>query len=176
MRLVIPRLRRHFARLERRLKCFSDYEYQAESWMKAEFLYLLDGMKRQGIVQWIEREKPCGRGRRKVDVVFGMRGISHWVELKHWLIGPQKGKVWKLPAYFDGLEHDAKKLTSVLSARDRGWILVLCTANPRVPEWRSAVKKFNVENNPVRLIRKSAPNQYPGSNFLGLMECRSTKG
>ncbi len=175
MRLVVQRLRRHFARLDRRLKCFLKYEYQAEGWMKAEFLYLLDEMKKQGIVQRIEREKRCGRGRKKVDVVFEMRGIRHWVELKHWLIGPQKGQVWKLPAYFDGLEEDAKKLRSVLGAHDRGWILSLCTANPQTAAWRMAVKNFNVDNKSFRMIRRSAPNQYPSSHFLGLMECRSTK-
>ena len=54
------------------------------------------------------------------------------MELKHWLIGSQKGQVWKLPAYFDGLEDDAKKLRSVLGgAHDRGWIPSLCTATTK---------------------------------------------
>jgi len=102
MLVVVERLRRQLSGQERQLQHFSERQYQAEGWIKAGFLQLLDELKEQGLVESVEREKLCGRGREKVDVVFQVRGVRHWVELKHWLIGPQKGTVWKLPAYFAG--------------------------------------------------------------------------
>jgi hypothetical protein len=79
------------------LKCFAKYEIQVEDWFKGEFIYFLDNEKAMGRLLDFEREVPLGVGKKKVDfrveipANFGIQGA--WIELKHWLIGYQKGEI-----------------------------------------------------------------------------------
>ena len=74
------------------LDCFCNYGVQLEGWLKGELLYFLDAEKSGGRLYDFDREVSFGQGRRKIDIrITGANGLATWVELKHWLIGYQKG-------------------------------------------------------------------------------------
>ena len=84
------------------LRCFRKYEFQAEGWLKAEWVALLDAMRRRGEIAGLDREVSA-LGQRKIDLTITMKDGRHWIELKHWLIGSQKGQNWGPSAYIDAL-------------------------------------------------------------------------
>jgi hypothetical protein len=67
-----------------------------EGWFKGEFIYFLDNEKAMGRLLDFEREVPLEMGKKKVDFrveIPANSGIQEaWIELKHWLIGYQKGR------------------------------------------------------------------------------------
>jgi hypothetical protein len=75
--------------LEDQFTVFTDFGFQAESWFKAELLMALNLLRKEEIIQELDREVRVGT--QKVDIVLRYQGVQHWVELKHWLIGKQKG-------------------------------------------------------------------------------------
>jgi len=161
---------------EELLKCFCRWEVQLEGWMKGEFLYFLDNEKRIGRISYCDRELSLGKGRSKVDFMVRMTGSSRdtnvWIELKHWLIGYQKGMQYDAVGYFGdptwaGIRLDVAKLSEI--KKDIKFILVLTTANPGVPDWSTGIRKFNRKFSPLHLESLTDPSKFPDSFFLGLL-------
>ena len=170
---LLPELRAHFDPLESRLRVFSRYGFQAEAWLKGEMVAFLDAALMRGRISHFDREVKMPSGKR-VDLFVEADGEKHWVELKHWLIGEQKGQVWRAGFYFGdksgfGLLKDLEKLSAVPEP-DRLWMLVLATANPGRDEWVDGLEKFHSKFAPARVKSYSDPDQFPECYMLGLFE------
>ena len=169
MKALVSALSDHLEVLVDRLECFSRYEVQVEAWFKGEMLAFLGRMKITGRIVGFEREVSVGR--KKIDFAIDVASGRHWVELKHWLIGYQKGDKWRPVDYVDWLKPDVERLKAV-QAGDRAWILVFCTANPGEEGWTAFLRKFDEKYSPLRLVPHSSPKDYPDSYFLGLLQLR----
>jgi hypothetical protein len=170
---LLPELRAHFDPLESRLRVFSRYGFQAESWLKGEMVAFLDAALMRGRISHFDREVKIPSGKR-VDLVVESDGRRHWVELKHWLIGEQRGQVWRSGFYFVdkssfGLMRDLEKLGTI-PGPDSFWMVVLATANPGKSEWEEGLAKFHTKFAPVRVTSHSDPDQFPECYLLGLFE------
>jgi hypothetical protein len=172
---LIPRLREHFGRLEDRLVCFSEMGVQVEGWFKGELLTLLSSLRTQGLVADFDREVETRGGR--IDLTVKIEAELHWVEVKHWLIGKQKGSTYDPGFYFGdpssvGIIKDVDKLLRITSP-GRLWLLILLTANPGKEPWSAGVDKFNTKFSPRRMSSLTSPEDFPSSFFLGALEvCR----
>lgn len=169
--------RLHLSKHLDRIRCFNQYEFVAEYWLKTEWLTLLHDLRRKGHISNLDREivtKVQGE-KRKIDLAVELDTGRHWIELKHWLIGKQKRGRWRLPDYIDVLEKDFYNFESV-SAGTRAWVAVLCTANPTPTAWRDMLRQFNQEYAPWRLQSLDNPTHYPDSYFLGILRARGLDG
>lgn len=153
------------------LECFCTYGVQLEGWLKGELLYFLASEKAHGRLYDFDREVGFGQGRRRIDIK-----ITHddhrliWLELKHWLIGYQRGSRYGAGFYFGdssaaGIKPDVEKLNL---AYGRKHILILTTANPG-EEWYSGVERFNRKFAPAHILPLTNPADYPAQYFLGLL-------
>jgi hypothetical protein len=170
IRDVFSTFRSHLENHADRLRCFRDYEFQAEGWLKAEWVALLDGMKRRGEIAGVDREVVAS-GQRKIDLAVTLKGGRHWIELKHWLIGVQKGQTWGPGAYIDDLDSEFMKFRAV-KAGTRAWVAILCTSNPGDAAWASALRSFNISNSPWSLKALEKPSLYPSEYFLGVVQAK----
>jgi len=169
---LLPVLQRHFDKLQEHLVCFCETGVQVEGWFKGELLTLLSSLRGQELIRDFDREVeiPCGN----VDLTVRTESDLHWIELKHWLIGKQKGITYGPNFYFGdrtsiGAVKDVDKLVSIVSP-GRLWLLILLTANPGKDPWLAAVDKFNSKFSPRCLTSQSRPEDFPGTYFLGLLE------
>jgi hypothetical protein len=115
------------------LQCFCDQGVQVEGWLKGEVLLWLTREKASGIIQEFDREVVPGVGRKKVDIRLtlasqgGMADV--WLELKHYLIGFQRGVPYEARTYFSdskyGIITDITKLATINTTYR--YILVLAT-------------------------------------------------
>jgi hypothetical protein len=173
---LLPAFRQHFDSLQDRLTCFCDMGIQVEGWFKGELLALLGSLRTQGLVIDFDREvKSHGR---KIDLAVTTKTEFHWIELKHWLVGRQKGSKWGPGNYFIdrssiGIVGDVDKLLTV-TLPGQLWLLMLLTANPGNEAWREGVDKFNSKFSPRRVKSLTTPSDFPASYFIGMLElCRS---
>jgi hypothetical protein len=173
---LLPAFREHLDPLQDRLTCFCDMGIQVEGWFKGELLTLLGSLKKRGAILEFDREvKTHGR---KIDVTIKTRTGPHLVELKHWLIGRQKGYPYTPNFYFGdltsiGIVKDVDKLLRVTQPGHL-WMLILLTANPGNEAWREGVAKFNRKFSPRRVKSLTAPSDFPASYFIGMLEiCRT---
>jgi hypothetical protein len=169
---LLPHLRHHFDHLQDRLQCFCRAGVQVEGWFKGEMLFLLDGMAASSEIDAFDRE--VVRQGKKMDLYLTIAGQPHWVELKHWLIGLQRGVRWSPSNYFGdptsvGISLDVEKLKA-LDAGGGRWLLILMTANPGQQAWQSGLDKFHTKFAPRVLRSHSEPADFPASYFLGLLE------
>lgn len=177
---VVRRLKEHFDGLDDRYTCFANLGFQSEGWFKGELLTVLSRLWMDGAVQNLDREITV-EGKR-VDLMIQMDGVRHWIELKHWLIGRQKGFIYNPPFYFAdrssvGIVPDVDKLNRPsLSPADRRWLLLLLTANPSIAPWAAGVARFNDKFAPRRLASRTRPDEYPPTYFLGLLELMDGAG
>jgi len=109
-----------------------------------------------------------------MDLYLTIAGQPHWVELKHWLIGHQRGVRWSPSSYFGdptsvGISPDVEKLKALDASGERG-LLILMTANPDPQAWRDGLDKFHAKFAPRMLRSHSDPTDFPTSYFLGLLE------
>lgn len=162
---------------EEHLKCFCAQGVQLEGWLKGELLCFLGQQKSRGNIVGFDREEPAGRGRRKVDFrleFLGETGSQYvWLEIKHWLIGYQKGCKYDALFYFSdpssvGIAPDIKKLGNTQDG-DK-YLLVLATANPGENEWLKGVESFNQKFAPLSLKPVTKAKDFPTYYFLGLLE------
>lgn len=158
------------------LKCFCAHGVQLEGWFKGEFIRFLDQYKSMTKIINFDREEPAGKGRRKVD--FRLEFVSKtgtryaWLEIKHWLIGYQKGCKYNTLFYFSdpssvGITPDIKKLVNVQDG-DK-YMLILATANPGENEWLEGIDRFNRKFTPP-LMPLTRPKKFPNYYFLGLLK------
>ena len=169
---LLPRLRAHFDALEDRLICFRKMGVQVEGWFKGELLTLLSSFVEQGLIEEFDREVKTHGG--KIDLTVKTKADLHWSELKHWLIGKQKGSAYDSKFYFGdpssvGIVRDVDKLLRITSP-GRLWMLILLTANPGNGGWLAGVDKFNSKFSPRRVDSLTEPGDFPSSYFIGLLE------
>jgi len=159
------------------LKCFCAYGVQLEGWLKGELMHFLDQQKSMTNIVDFDREEPAGKGRKKVDFRLefpGEAGTRYtWLEIKHWLIGYQKGCKYDALFYFSdpssvGIAPDIKKLATIQD--DHKYLLVLATANPGEIEWLTGVDRFNHKFAPPSLKPVTNPKGFPNYYFLGLLK------
>lgn len=171
MDTLVPALRRHFDTLSDRYECFSRAEVQLEGWFKGELLFALDSLRATGLLRRVDREVKHGAGR--IDIVVDLAPERHWIELKHWLIGSQKGVLYGPSFYFGdqtlGVVPDIDKLVKIESPA-RLWLLLLLTQNPGDAAWDSGLRKFHEKFGPRRLRCVTRPSGFPPSYYLGLLE------
>jgi hypothetical protein len=156
------------------LRCFTEQGIQVEGWMKGEFLAFLTEEKRTARILDFDREVLIGQGRKKADVALTLHeSIARdriWIELKHYLIGRQKGIDYNAFGYFNdpaaGIRSDIEKLFAVSSPHK--YALVLTTAKPKLPDWDAAITGFNRKFRPC-LRSLTDPKDFPEEFFLGLV-------
>ena len=167
IRDVFDVLRQHLRANLNQLECFGKYEFQAESWLKAEWVAILDDLETQGQIYDLDREVKS-KGQKRIDLAVDRHGGRHWIELKHWYLGKQKDNLWRPVDFIFELEAECKKFEEV-QAGDRAWIAALCTTNPGSSDWSNAIQQFNEENAPWELRSIDDPEQYPPTYFLGVL-------
>ncbi len=154
------------------LECFCNYGVQLEGWLKGELLYFLDTEKTVGHLHDFDREVSFGHGRRKVDItITDGNGWVSWVELKHWLIGFQRGYKYDAGFYLRdsssvGIKLDVEKLKLAHGSK---YVLTLATGNPGVDGWFGGVEQFNSKFAPLHLSPLTDPKVFPPQYFLGLL-------
>lgn len=170
MELLVEHLKAHFLRLEDPMRAFARCGVQVEGWFKGELLGALCGLKDRGDIADFDREVRCSSHRVDLQV---KSSVTHWIELKHWLIGKQNGVEYGPRFYFQdstsvGIRLDVKKLLD-LHGEARRWLLLLLTANPGEKAWQEGVDGFNAKFSPYHLEPRTDPSQFPASFFLGLL-------
>lgn len=166
---VFDTLRQHLREHVSMLECFGRYEFQAEGWLKAEWIAILDQMRTKGHIHDVNREVSVNGGRQKIDLRVDLDDGHHWIEIKHWAIGLQKGALWRPVDSISELEHECEKFTAV-HAGNRAWVAALCTKHPGATDWSTAIHQFNRDNEPWRLLVLDDPKNYPNSYYLGVMQ------
>jgi hypothetical protein len=160
-----------------KLLCFCDQGVQVEGWLKGELLYFLAQEKAAGRISNFDKEARFDGNRRKVDIRIDFEtnevATQAWVELKHWLIGYQKGTRWGARDYFGdassvGIKPDVQKLSAISSGKR--YILVMTTANPGTVHWPVGVELFNQKFHPLRVEAMTNPDDFPPYFFLGLLK------
>ena len=165
-------------------ECFRNQGVRLEGWLKGEFLHYLTKAKEnyKGRVFNFDREARFGRGKRRIDIKVaypdpvGPCSKVVWIELKHWLIGYQKGDRRDAGHYFgiagsSGIKPDVEKLQSVHGGK---YIVVLSTSKPTNWEWQAGIKKFNSTFQPLSLNSLTNPDDFPHYYFLGLLSTERT--
>lgn len=79
----------HLNGLQDRLQSFCRHGVQLEGWFKGELLTLFDRLQAERIIGDLDREVRLGNGR--IDLHLTLEDGAHWVELKQWLVGIQRG-------------------------------------------------------------------------------------
>ena len=167
---VFDALRAHLRSETDQLICFGKYEFQAEAWLKAEWIRVLDQLKTQGRILDVDRELKVNT-KKLIDLAVDLDDGRHWSELKHWYLGRQKGQVWRPRDFIFELESEFEKFSTV-KASDRAWIAALCTTNPGAGPWSGALDEFNRKNAPWGVEPIDSPTDYPSSYFLGVLQAR----
>jgi len=160
------------------LQSFCRHGIQVEGWLKGELLGFLDEQKRQGkIINFEREEKLLSDKRKRVDFKVGLKTKTGtqaaWIEIKHWLIGQQKGATYGSSFYFGdsssvGISQDVRKLSIV--PNEGKYLLVLTTANPGDEEWQRGVTRFNKKFDPLQLETLNRPADFPAHFYLGLLK------
>lgn len=160
------------------LNCFSKYGIQVEGWFKGELLAYLDKKLQEGSIVGVDREISFStdiNNRKKIDLKITLDDngvkIENWFELKHWLIGNQKGYKYNANFYFKDAQLGIKKDVDKLSENNQGrkMLLIFCTVNPGIEDWNSGVNAFNSKFN-FNLISLNSPSNFSDSFFLGILE------
>lgn len=175
MKQLLPYLREHFDSLQDRMTCFAKYGVQTEGWFKGETLLVLDTLVRRGVITSFDRE--VRRETVLIDLQIQTNQL-HWLELKHWLIGKQRGTTYGPSFYFRdrssvGITRDVSKLLAC-PADDPRWLLILASANPGAQAWRSGIDGFNDKFSPIYVAPHTDPADFPSSYFLGLLSINSS--
>lgn len=165
---VFEEMKKHILSHSDRLECFREYEFQSEGWVKTELLMLLDDLYRKGHIGKPDREVKA-KGFSKIDLLINTNNEKHWVELKHYYVGNQKGKRWRVIDFIDDLESECAKFKAV-GAGGNAWIFALCTVNPGNDGWQSSINRFNNVNKPVHLVSKTNPTDFPKNYFIGVLK------
>jgi len=170
---LVPRIASHLAGLPRRLDSFRELEYQSEGWFKTELLLVLLDLKRDGVVDGFDREVSFGT-RQKVDVAVTTQDVTNWIELKHWLIGTQRGSRYAARFYFTDsrdstLMADVRKLAKI-EGKSRRWVLALLTTNPGSEDWEAALAAYRARTDAIPLMPRTDPSDFPEAFFLALLE------
>ena len=141
------------------LECLCNYGVQVEGWLKGELIYFLDTERLAAAFTTSIGELASVKVKRKIDIkITGEDGLATWVELKHWLIGHQKGSKYNAGFYLrdpsGGIKPDMEKLKLTSGSK---FVLILGTANPGAKDWFSGVEAFNRKFSPLRISPMTDP-------------------
>jgi len=159
------------------LSCFCDHGVQIEGWFKGELLFFFSNLKKAGQLRDFDREVKSPVTNNKIDfkleLQIGSKNEIAWLELKHWLLGYQKGYKYNAQFYFGdptsvGIRPDIEKLTIIKS--DNRYILILMTANPGRDNWYNGIQKFNNKFSNLKIESLNDPSEYKDFYFLGLLK------
>ncbi len=159
------------------LSCFCKYGVQVEGWLKGELLCFLDNEMNEGRIDHFDREVLTGTGRKRTDFMTktstSLSVFESWIELKHWLIGYQKGVKYNAQFYFGdpssvGIKPDVEKLIEI-STGDK-FLLILATEKPDLNDWSSGIDKFNIKFSPLHIISITDTKDFPSFYYLGLLK------
>jgi hypothetical protein len=92
---LINQFKEHLQPREDAFRCFCDRGVQVEGWFKGEMLTFL-GKERANF----DREVKSGQENKKIDFLVKMDSQPTKIELKHWLVGKQKGTSYDARWYF----------------------------------------------------------------------------
>jgi hypothetical protein len=167
---LLPRMKQYFDNTQDRFICFRDMGFQSEGWFKGELLTLFCELQREGMIQELDREVKVGT--KRVDIKLRLKNTYHWIELKHWLIGKQRGVTYNSDFYFGdptsvGITGDVDKLNTLTGHH---WMLLLLTANPGMQAWEVGVAKFNKKFAPRSVESRTQSDTFPATYFLGLLD------
>ena len=158
------------------LEIFCNYGVQLEGWFKGELLSYFHEQKNTHRISDFDREVLCGQGKKKIDfridIYSGNIGEVHWIEVKHWLIGYQKGTKYNVNSYFTdrstvGIVDDVNKLTAIVNGQK--YLLIITTSNPGKDMWNQGVLNFIKKFKIPHLTSLTDPSDFPPSYFLGLL-------
>lgn len=173
MHTLIPHLRSHFDSLQDRLATFYQEGVQLEGWFKGEMLFTLDQLRKRKVLRDFDREVRFETARRRtIDLKVALPSGPNWVELKYWLVGPQKGRRYDPLFYFQdhssvGIIRDVKKLRSI--QRDGHlWLLILSVTDPTLSGWTLGFQRFR-EKFCIDLATDCVPTEHGASHFLSLI-------
>jgi hypothetical protein len=155
------------------LRCFSNLGVQVEGWLKAEILFQLERKMQEGLIDKFDREVRVGRTRRKLDLLVSVQGIVYVLELKHWLIGQQRGQQWNSRQHFNAAAKQLERQASDLSRfRGEGYFLILTTRNPGESDWSRGLQYIQerLRRRHISLQSITEPQQFPEHYFLGLLK------
>ena len=100
-----------------RLNLFSSLQIQIEGWFRGELLHFIDSYRNEPRIKELTTESRevavKHKSRRKVDLRIEINNELYWIELKHILIGKQKGNGFGLNDYFSKgtyIDNDIQKL------------------------------------------------------------------
>jgi len=158
------------------LRCFHSQGVQLEGWLKGELLYFFSNLKDSKEIYDFDREVKSPVSNQKID--FKLELITRnknevlWLEIKHWLIGYQKGYKYNANFYFGdptsvGIKPDVEKLSVIES--DNKYMLILTTANPGRENWFNGVQKFNNKFPNSKIESLTDPKEFEDFYFLGLL-------
>lgn len=180
LQILVSDLRDTLDKRLNQLRCFCDKGVQVEGWLKGEMLYFLDNEVRKNVIKGFDREVWIWHNdnydkRSVIDLRIDLKDSSRsvFVELKHWLIGKQRGVMWRAFSYFSdpssvGISLDVKKLKRL--SKETNYTLILATANPGHDDWVKGIEKFNSKFAPLRVESLTEPNNFPEEYFIGLLK------
>jgi hypothetical protein len=174
---LVDRFKEHLQARGDALRCFCERGVQVEGWFKGEMIAFLDNERAD-----FDREVECGQGRKKIDFQVTPASQPARIELKHWLIGSQRGTSYDACWYFrqgrnakgkalsTGIQADFDKLSAIEGER---YILIAMTRKPSPCDWQQGVHLFNVRaranDSRTRINSVTDVDQYPDYFFLGLL-------
>ena len=152
MEQLIRNIQNHLQGKQEQLLTLERDEFQCEGWFKAELLTFLHCNGGENNIQSYEREvKHDSLGRKRIDLKISVGQDTHWIELKHWLLGRQRQNNWTAKGYFgdqhNGIYNDVSKL-SLLPDHNR-WLLIFISRKPTIDEWNAGIKRFNEKFDPL---------------------------
>lgn len=159
------------------LSCFCDYGVQLEGWFKGELLFFFNNLKNSKVIYDFDREVKSPVANNKIDFKLELKINNRieivWLELKHWLIGYQKGYKYNTQFYFGdptsvGIKPDIEKLKIIKS--DNKYVLISMTANPGRNGWYNGVQKFTKKFSNLEIESLTDPAEYEDFYFLGLLK------
>lgn len=174
---LLSPLTAHFNALTNRMVSFHKHGTQIEGWFKGELLTFLDSCVSSRKLAKLDREIKTPSGR--IDIAIeDAGGTTSWIELKHWLIGKQKGFSYNPSSYFGdasgvGITKDVDKLREAPKGINV-YMLILMTANPGSEAWNDGIEKFNSKFAPRHVESLTNPADFDSSYFLGLLEVRKS--
>lgn len=174
---ILLKLKNFFNIKKEILTCFCNQGVQLEGWFKGELLNFLSNSKESKEIYDFDREIKSPVSNQKIDFKLELKTDSKnevlWLEIKHWLIGYQKGYKYNANFYFGdptsvGIKKDVEKLSVIKS--DNKYILILATANPGGEAWFNGVQKFNNKFSNFHIESLTDPNEFENFYFLGLLK------
>ena len=174
---IVLELKKHFDDKNEIFTCFCTQGVQIEGWLKGELLYFLSQLKETGKINDFDREVKSPVSNQKIDFKLELKTNNNieiiWLELKHWLIGYQKGYKYNANFYFAdptsvGIKPDIEKLSNLNLGNK--YMLILMTSNPGEIEWFNGIKKFNNKFSNLEIEGLTEPNEFKDFYFLGLLK------